>query len=215
MRNLLLISVAIASALMISCEKDDSENIIESENESNYFPLKTGSYWVYQHYQIDTSGNETLLNKRDSMVISGDTNLHGKTYYIMEGINIPYNTQWEIIDLLRDSNGYIVNHSGEILYSKNNFTDTLVSNQVGPAHILSYKMENPDYIVNVPAGSFNVKNFKGTIVLINPDNNYQAEYPRYLNNYYSDSVGKILETYLFLASPKINEKRLVDYNIPN
>ena len=72
-------------------------------------------------------------------------------------------------------------------------------------------MEAMDHSFSVPAGTFEVLNFKGTLFsykeLSGIDN------PRYLNNLYAKGVGKVLQTYFYLQSPRISEKRLVRYHI--
>jgi len=210
MRKLFLLVLAIS--LFAACNKDKTN----PQEESNYFPMQIGNYWVYQHYNIDSLGNETDMNKTDSVIIKRDTIINNKQYFVLEGTNYPYNgNRWEILDYLRDSSGYLVNFNGIIKCSENNFTDTLVSKTevIGEdtLYFLTYQMEAPDNYIIVPAGEFEVLNFKGTVVM--PKNHPGIKNPRYMNNYYADGVGKIIETYFFLSSPFISEKRLVRYNI--
>ncbi len=63
----------------------------------------------------------------------------------------------------------------------------------------------------IPAGEFEVLNFKGTVTT--PQQISGTKNPRYLDNLYSNNVGKVLQTYFYLLSPIISEKRLVRYNI--
>lgn len=74
-------------------------------------------------------------------------------------------------------------------------------------------MEKINNQVDVPVGEFEALNYKGTVITYNPSLNVKN--PRYLNNYFADNVGKILETYFYLNSPIISEKRLIRYKINN
>ena len=78
---------------------------------------------------------------------------------------------------------------------------------------LTYMMETVDYSLTVPAGSFEVLNFKGTA--ISYQDLSEIENPRYLNNFYALGVGKVLKTYFYFHSPVISEKRLIRYHINN
>jgi hypothetical protein len=117
--------------------------------------------------------------------------------------------------VLRDSSGYIVNEKGQVRFSANNFTDTLVTdvNTRGSdtVYVLTYQMETMDDPVNVPAGSFEVLNFRGTLTVGGQDPD--VENPRFLDNLYSENVGKLLESYYFLSGSVRYEKRLVRYNV--
>jgi hypothetical protein len=72
-------------------------------------------------------------------------------------------------------------------------------------------MDHLDQAFSVPAGTFEVLNFKGTAFsykdLSGIDN------PRYLNNLYAKGVGKVLQTYFYFNSPVISEKRLIRYHV--
>ena len=167
---------------------------------------------------IDSLNNEILSDRIDSIVVERDTLINGHQYFVLEGINYPFNAgNWGTIDMLRDSAGYIVTPEGNIRFAINNFTDILAEKteviQEDTLYSLTYKMETVDYSLTVPAGSFEVLNFKGTVFsykdLSGIDN------PRYLNNFYAKGVGKVLQTYFYLSSPKISEKRLIRYHLKN
>jgi len=217
MRKLFLLGLM--AFFFVSCENTDLNPGIDEPvlpADPGYFPLTIGSSWVYQHVIIDTLGHETLRDVSDSVVVSKDTLINGKLYYVFEGSNYPINGgNWGIVDILRDSMGYIVNQHGEVKLSFENFTDTLhvkkEMHQDQLLYTLTYKMEREDVQFGVPAGSFQVINFKGT--LISAMENEAIPNPRYLNNLYADGVGNVLKTYLYLSSPNIIEKRLLRYTI--
>lgn len=213
-----LICLGLVLAMFISCDKDDdNDEIIENKNkEASYLPLEIGNYWIYQHYNIDSLGNETQVDRMDSVLISKDTMINDLQYYVLEGSSFPTNNGiWGPIDFLRDSSGYVVNFQGKIRFSEDNFVDTLVfDNRIygeDTVYTSSYKMENTAMQVSVPAGEFEVLNFKGT--LYTPHNHPRIANPRYLNTYYSKNVGKVLSTYFYIHSLYISEKRLVRYYV--
>lgn len=219
MRNLFLLALILG--LLVSCEKEADSTFIDDDSpisRTGYLPLEIGNYWIYQHVNIDASNNETPGNYIDSMVVERDTFIRENQYFVIEGTNHPFNGgQWGIIDILRDSLGYIVTHEGNIRFATDNFSDTLARKTEvingDTMYILSYQMDQWGHSVSVPVGTFDVLNFKGTVFsykdLSGIDN------PRYLNNFYAKGVGKVLQTYFYLSSPKISEKRLIRYHLKN
>lgn len=213
MRNFLLAGLLLG--LLFSCKEKETEitQPYDPPIAFDYLPMKTGNYWVYRHYNIDTLGNVFETNQIDSVVITGDTSINGNRYFVFQGTNYPYLTTWGIVDILRDSSGYIVNKDGLIKFSETNFTDILASktelHNGDTLYTLNYRMENPDTTITVPAGTFGVLNYKGTVY--SPLYGPEMPNPRYLNTYFADNVGKILETYFFLSNPAYSEKRLIRY----
>lgn len=210
MKKLFLLIIAIA--FLWSCQKDDN-----TTTKVSYLPLEIGNYWIYQYIEIDTSGNESAMPQIDSVVISRDTIINHKKYYVFEGTNYPYTYRgyWGIVDILRDSSGYIVNQNGFIRFAENDFTDTLAckveSHENEILYTITYQMVKTNNAITIPAGTFGVLNYKGTVVtsLNTPGINY----PRYLNCYYAKEVGNVLYTYFYINSPKYFEKRLLRYNV--
>ncbi len=62
----------LAAFLAIGCS-DDSNDSSNDTSTTNFLPLQTGNYWVY-----DVEGS--AVNGRDSLFISGDTLITGNTY---------------------------------------------------------------------------------------------------------------------------------------
>ncbi|MCX6268847.1 MAG: hypothetical protein NTW16_16095 [Bacteroidetes bacterium] len=212
MRNLFLLGLILA--LAISCKKKEETTPPDDPGVTfNYFPMKTGNYWVYRHYDIDTLGHVTEIPLTDSVVITGDSMINGKRYFVFEGTNFPYNHNWGIVDMLRDSGDYVVSANGIIRFSQKNFTDILASKTEiisgDTLYTLNYRMEKTDSTVTVPAGVFGALNYRGTVKTWMKLPGIQN--PRYLNTYYADNAGCILQTYFFLNNPNFSEKRLVRY----
>ena len=114
-----LLFLAIIGLIFTSCKKDDTaENQSLPEPTKDYMQLKIGNYWVYHRHMMDT--NKSSIDEIDSLVITGDTTINSKQYfkktsYLQGGTSY-----------LRDSNGYLVNHLGKILFSDHDFGTVLL-----------------------------------------------------------------------------------------
>jgi hypothetical protein len=207
MRKLFVLGLAMA--LLSACQKIPDPELTP---ESSYTPMEIGKYWVYGHYQIDPNGQAVAYSMTDSVIITSDTLISGSRYYVFEGTNYPWNGgQWQVIAMLRDSSGYLVDVHGIIVFAQDNFTEVLASkteiHNGDTLYTLTYKMETVHDEVTVPAGNFTVLNYKGTVTM--PKELPGIQNPRFINTYYAKGVGKILQTYFFLNDPRINEKRLL------
>ena len=208
-----LIVLGLATVLLSACQKTPDPELTP---ESAYTPMKIGNYWIYAHYQIDLNGNATPQSRTDSIIITADTMINGSMYYIFEGTNYPMNGgQWQIIAMLRDSSGYLVDVKGIIRFAQDNFTKVLASktemHNGDTLYTLTYKMEVMEGEVTVPAGTFETLNYKGTVTM--PQDIPGIQNPRYINTLYAKGTGKILETYFFLNDARINEKRLLRHGL--
>ena len=212
MKNLFYLSFL--AFVLISCEKQSDSSLPEPSN--SYLPLQIGNYWVYQHVRIDSLNQETLLPQTDSVIVDRDTLINEHTYFILEGTNYPINSDsWGIVDILRDSMGYLVDQTGRIKFSDSNFSDILDAKievfESDTLYRLSYQMENEENTYRVPAGVFEVLNYKGT--LVSHRELPGIENPRYLHTRYSPGVGKVMQSYFYLHSPYAIEKQLIRYHI--
>ncbi len=215
------ISLWIVGMLLTACQKDNDETAPkpepEPETQTVYMPLKHGSYWIYDHYKMDTTGEETHLDHmRDSLVIQRDSIVNGISYAVLEGKTMLSN--WHILHLLRDSADCVVNLKGIPLFASNNYTsilheDVLVNLQFNDTiFTVYYQMRDTPATVTVPAGNFEVINNTGTFTIYqdgSPDPDNQKE----SRQLYAAEIGLVLDTYLYLNAPFIHERRLVRYHI--
>jgi hypothetical protein len=196
-----------------SCEKE--------EVMVKYMPLKVGNYWVYGHYWTGTNMENLKPFAIDSIYIKRDTLINGLRFYVLEGKEYFRGHEESIIDIVRYSSDCIVNVKGEILFSSTNFTDVLNKTEYsiedyGILAVASFKMEKPNFKLNVPAGSFSVLNYKGTIT----ENYYFSTswenlINKSLNTYYAPNVGKIQDAYIYVpsSSPYLIERKLIRYKV--
>jgi hypothetical protein len=209
MKKLFLLACIVV--LLSSCQKEEPKPS-DSTPKANYFPLKIGNYWVYDLYQVDPLGNETLSNRIDSVIVKRDTIIRNTQYYVLEN----FREHSPRYTFLRDSSGYVVDEKGIICFSAINFTDILAfkeeyRNDGILLYTLTYKMEKVDNPVILPAGRFDdVLNFKGTAIIPQSDGN---SITKEINNLYTNNIGKIFETIQYLSADFWHERRLVRYYV--
>lgn len=186
-------------------------------NPGYQWPYTQGSYWIYQWYDVDTTGMATATSQRDSIYTAGDTVINGHTYVVLRGSWYAQpNYQW----LLRDSSGYIIDHTGTIRYSYVNFTDTLMHiTERLPQYGMYYwyrKMYSQQTITT-PAGTFDC--IEARDYYYDPDEDTLTscgDAAITTSDYYANGVGRVLLkagsfTNLMHCLSHI-EARLVDYH---
>jgi len=201
---------------LVSCQKDKPiVPILTSttqDSTTNYTPMTTGSYWVYDWYVVDSSGNATLYNKRDSIYIIGDTVIGSHTYAVQEWTWFGGSLHRQF---LRDSIGYLINETGRIFYSATNYTDTLYLWNSFSGETTGYlKMNDINEMVTVPAGTFTTSNAEFIVV------NNVGTWPclgtlDIHDNQYADNIGKVRATFQNVSDSacRVYEQRLVSYYI--
>lgn len=109
-----ILAFTILSLFILSCKKDKLEPAPQAVNSYTHVST-TGSYWVYDWYDVDSTGNETLWNTtwKDTIRIVGDTTINGKVFQHYKG------KEWNSLReyWTRDSSGYVVGINGKIAYS--------------------------------------------------------------------------------------------------
>jgi hypothetical protein len=202
----------------VACKKESTQTPIGyTGNGLQHFPLNHGSYWVYEHYSIDTLINQIgPTNAHDSVYSDRDTLINGYKYTVLTG-KTPFNMlTTSIVAIVRDSSGCIVNHEGAIWMNENNFHDTInrwnliLGDTVLYADAYSI-MEEFKGLIETPSGTYsNGLNAKETVI------QYSGIPPlvRYNHHIYVKNVGKVLETYFYAGNThRWFERRLKKYHI--
>ncbi len=214
MKNVILLLMVIVS--IYSCEKI---NDIEKTEVStlDYLPMSVGNYWVYDVNDSFPNGIGSQTTSYDSVIISSDTLIKGKKYFRFDYFhrNDVKVLQTDTI-FCRDSLKNLITPKGQILFSEDNFQDTLLRNteifEGDTLYTITYKMEQMNDDFSVPAGKYNnLLNFRGTVI-INPKNT-SGENLRYTNKYFAKNIGVIYQLQIWIPSGGTREKRLVRYNI--
>lgn len=223
MNKLVITGVLLYMIFAVSCKKDENGNDEPTPQPvSAYLQLSPGNYWVYEHYKIDSLGNETQVQRTDSIVITGDTMINNQLYYIFEGTMFGASPR-RVLGYFRDSAKHLVNHEGWIAFSETNFshpinslvdyhpqTDTLFT-----SHTL---MEDPGTPVTVPAGTFTALNAKYYLTLYYHNMNLGDEIGQVgLNKFFGQGVGEILYEYIMVSEyyhdKTTRGRRLVRYSV--
>ena len=218
MKRISIITLAITT-IILSCKKEETSSEIAIEtNSTAYFPLNKGSFWVYEHRKIDSNGtDEPYSLMLDTIRVSRDTMIDGHIYTILEGRYAPFHTKpHQIVDMIRDSSGYLISFNGEVLFAVENFNrvlskDTGFVNRDFWYYALTRRMKYSNAPLHVKAGSFQTIYDEGSVVF-NPDVEVPY-YERTMVTHYARGVGKVMQRYFYSASPYTYEKRLVAYHI--
>lgn len=219
MKRVLLLFAVATFLVLASCSKNDNESggSQPTDPDYGYIPFYPGNYWIYEHFKIDSLGNETLQDVYDSVVITGTTTINSLSYYVFQGTFMSGVNDLDTVMILRDSAGYYVDPSGNIHMADNNFTDTLsytafTNNNTGDTLYQSwYKMEEEPGQATVEAGVFETVNYMGTILTHNPAPGVDSI--RYKDQLYSRNSGQVLDTYFYLGAPLLFERRLIKYYV--
>ncbi|HMT29637.1 MAG TPA: hypothetical protein PKD91_10190, partial [Bacteroidia bacterium] len=196
-----LIILSCLSLLVISC-KDDDDPAPTPTVYDNYAQLKVGNYWIYQHYDVDSSGNATSTSVYDSCYVEKDTIINNLTYFKMIRPNPypPLPSEY----YLRDSLHYVIDPFGNVLFSSLDFTTIFddyyhVGSTPGDTlYRVIKKMTEKDWIVTTPAGLFQTSNMKISYHMF-PNWSFAGS-ERAMNTRYAKNVGIVSETLPFFAS---------------
>lgn len=220
------------TSLVFACKKEKQETTNPEENEnpvvvedssnysekSEYLPMKVGNYWVYNVYEIDSLGNERLLDYKDSTAITKDTIISGKRYFWYENLSGKSKSIHSFIGFYRDSLKNKVDRDGNVLFSENRLNQVINSefysaNDIDTLSYIEYKMIVPSELVSVPVGNFEALNYRGDVYRPNECEDHPKR-PKYYNAYYAKNVGLIKQSYFYLISCNTYfERRLVRYHI--
>lgn len=198
-----------------SCKKEEQQSeLTPSTVYSNYTNLSVGNYWIYERFTLDTSGVYTTQNIFDSSYIEKDTLINGNSYYKLNSPDFVYSGTY-VSEYLRDSLTYLVDHTGKINFSLQNFTDTFFTNfyTINTSDTVCYifsKMDDDNFSVSLPAGNFVTKNYKTTFLMYFPHDHNGAI--RIRNKRYAENVGLVEQTLgFYVSSPNYTVNKLIRY----
>jgi hypothetical protein len=209
MKRTLLFTIAVLALIFYSCKKKDSQETTSSG--PDFVKLKTGNYWVYHIYKVDTNGVETDQSKTDSSYIEKDTLINGYKYFLKYSQFYPGLAERVPV---RDSSGYLLqyNPNGKnfIIFARDNFSDLLFTDN-NVIFNRTYRMTGKDSIVSLPAGTFTTRSF--FIGYYPVDNGYPWGERR---NYYMYGLdaGLVKQIYIYYTNdPDHYEARLIRYHV--
>lgn len=211
MKRLILIFL-IGSTLFFSCSKNDEDSNLDPSNETvlDYLPLTVGNYWIYESYTCDSGEVNCETRSVDTNFVTKDTIIDGETYFKIEGDQV----FWSNPVFYRDSGDYIVNESGEVIFTHLNITesfnhDLVLDGNQDTIYYWYFKLRKDTEEVFVKAGEFSCLNFQGSFFRKNDD--FETEYN--MRNNYSKNVGLVEQSSFFASSLHVVKRELVGYHI--
>ncbi len=225
-----------ATSLLFACKKEKQETknpeedrppvVVEDSTDysakSEYLPMEVGNYWVYDVYEIDSLGNERLLDYKDSTVITNDTLLPVGHYYWFDNFRVDQNSRINNTDLwdgsYKDSLKNKVDRNGNVIFSENRINQVINVNKIPEEYpdtlmYIESKMLIPNGLISVPAGDFETLNYRGDVYRPHECEDHPKS-PKHTNTYYAKNVGLIKHSYFYLSSCNTYfERRLVRYHI--
>ena len=191
--------------VLISCKKDDSiiNQTGQKELVTDYFPMKSGSYWVYKEYVADSSMIFTESGRLDSVTVDKDTLINGYSYKLFNS-----SLWWK--QCYRDLNGTIELSTGDKLLSLSTDAKYIEDRYLeagNPNYYLTTSLSRADSTFTIPAGSFISKYVIGTVT-------YTQEMKKRTYIYaYSKNVGLVYKKVFWVSDGSYLEYRLLRYKI--
>jgi hypothetical protein len=213
----LVIGLGISLFFFISCKKDKSSTTApatqaSTPSVSDYFPLKTGNYWVYKTTECDSNGNIIAgTYKNDSVIIKNDTLINSKTYHTVVEYNF-MNCPTPSMQYYTDSADCVVTNYGKIVFSIKNTSGVIYTQMVyadSSVYINYFCIKTP-VSISVPSGTYSCVDFEGA--LYEKSNNFDKAY--LTHHYYSENIGLVKRTAFYLSNPlNIINLDLLSYHV--
>ncbi|MGL5892708.1 MAG: hypothetical protein ACRC3B_22635 [Bacteroidia bacterium] len=216
MKNTMIGAVSLC-LLAAACKKEEEQIIPQPQNPPvtqsvAYFPLDSGSYWVYDTWQIDTLNNETYVSS-DTVWVLGDSIIRGNTYSVI----MSNNNQFTIPrGLFRDSANCIVNSNGDIYFSVSMLGQEIDVDSIWSGNtlyiVIRDSMDNGTHTVALNSGSYTTYQKSMNYSFAFPASIVQPHAPYHTN--FAQGIGLVRSQYVYSTNPAfLYERRLVSYHI--
>lgn len=203
------------SFLFFSCKNDDSDPQIE---EANFYALNIGNNWEYEYFRrIGQSDEFESMGIIEDVLITETFVIEGENFFTFQSTTTGNDNLSQVAPengvttkKFRDSLGFLIDQNHSILYSSENLTDYLRSDELW-GDIYGVLKDGTETVV-VPAGEFNCTQNE-IYVIVESTGNMAPGRDRY---YFKDGVGEIYKEYSSVSNPQHNwEKRLIRFEILN
>ncbi|MFZ4620479.1 MAG: hypothetical protein ACOYNS_07965 [Bacteroidota bacterium] len=201
--------VMLIGLIFTSCKKDDAaaNQSAQKESVAEYFPMSTGSYWVYKEYQADTSLILTESGQYDTVTVVNDTMINGISYK-----QFISSIWWKYF--YRDSSGIIVTPKGNKILSFETGSQYLEARNIEPGNTTIYlttRLSQNDSTFIVPAGSFISKYIIGTVTSSQSSPQWMKKRTYMLA--YAKNIGLVYKSAFWINDVGYFEYRLVKYSL--
>ncbi|OIQ21944.1 hypothetical protein [Lacinutrix sp. MedPE-SW] len=212
----IIFSLCIAAFLFSCASDDDTQQVTQQPPVSNFYALTVGNTWVYKSFEY----NSNTMEYEDSGIVDTVTiinteMLNGETYFKFKTVttgndsqNPHFNQNGEQFNLYRETEGNLVNNTGDTVYTNNNYQERLVATNTW-GNIYDKLKENT-VTITVNAGNFTCLDMERYAK--SPDNS--EVFPGLDHIYYSDGIGLISESISFVSQNyPIGIRRLESYTL--
>ena len=199
--------------LFFSCSSDDDSQP-ENQSETNFYGLVVGNSWVYKYYSRNpnTDVYDIDVGVTDSISVIGTEEFLGNTYFKVRRLTTGndlesslYNSNGESFELLRESEGNLIDSDGVIRFTNNDYSPRLIEEQDW-GDIYERLIEN-EIDLTIEAGTFTSVYSERYVITTE-----EVQLPGTSHNYYSEGIGLIMDTTTFVTNPThVYERRLVSY----
>ncbi len=201
----------LSGLILISCKKTSTTSETTSETVLDYYPLKTGNYWVYETSYYDSG--LTFIYKEsinDSILVGPKITINGKEYFQLYHYYMGQSSQQPLITNVRDSANCIVNEYGAVLFSlsKNEITNYYVYAQ-DTLYIMKSKFISDLNKISLKAGEFNAVNYSSEVEI----RGNERKRIHTLNNLYAKGVGQLTKRNVFVGENSWIYQDLVSYKV--
>lgn len=212
MKNYFLLACLIT--LFISCSNDDNTT---PEPEENFYALAVGNSWVYEHFRRE-SIQSNIFNATgviDSVKIINTEVINNEVFYKFR-VRTSGNetnaalcaTNGERFQYFRDSLGYLITDFGGVEFSRENDQEFLL--RENPSLNIYTARGDGNELISTAAGDFDCEWMK----VYTKDVSTLEVLPALDKNYYTDGIGRVLNTCSFVSQDiHIMERRLKSYHI--
>lgn len=207
--------VLVLPFILTSCDDDQDEVTIFEEENSSFYALEVGNKWVYQHYRLNIDGSIRDTIAIEEIEVIEEVTIDEKQYAQLQiSTNILMGTTCATCELepfvvtsVRDSLGFLVTDTGDLLYSSRN-TEPYIYSEADWGTTFGQLQQNVT-IRTVSAGNFSVLN--NMWFVISPDG---EEYEGRVFDYYSEGIGQIeLIMSGVLRNTPSARKELIEYQL--
>lgn len=213
-KNVLFLGLGLSLFFLFACNKEEAPEtetpVTDTPSVSDYFPLATGNYWVYQQTWYDNSGNiisQSLGN--DSVFVKNDTVINSKIYHTVVEYNAAGTNEF-YSRFFRDSADCIIDDQGKIVFSIK--TPGLIYKEIttpDTVAFVDYYYSGTPTSITVPLGTYSCVDYRGEV--FRKADNFSTCY--LIHTYFSENIGPVKRMSLFVGSLYRINLDLVSYHI--